>query len=80
VESERDETELREELGRVETDLEELRATARRLRQEVGERWFEPTDATERAAMITAAEEQEAFAEALAARRDELSERLGEQS
>jgi hypothetical protein len=79
VESEHDETALREERARVEGDLEELRATARQLRQQVGERWFEPTDAPERAALITAAEEQEAFAEALEARREDLRKLLGEQ-
>jgi hypothetical protein len=79
VESEYDETALREELARVEADLEELRETARQLRQQVGERWFEPTDVPERAALITAAEEQEAFAEALEARREELRKLLGEQ-
>jgi multidrug resistance efflux pump len=80
VDSEHDETALRQELERVEADLEELRQTARQLRQQVGERWFEPTDAPERAALITAAEEQEAFAEALEARREDLRKLLGEQS
>jgi hypothetical protein len=79
VESEHDETALREELARVESDLEELRETARQLRQQVGERWFEPTDAPERAALLTAAEEQEAFAEAMEARREDLRKLLGEQ-
>jgi hypothetical protein len=80
VDGEHDETALRQELRRVETDLEELRQTARQLRRQVGERWFDPTDAPEHAALITAAEEQEAFAEALEARRDELRKLLGEQS
>lgn len=80
MDGEHDETALREELHRVEADLEELRETARQLRQQVGERWFEPTDPPERAALITAAEEQEAFVEALAARREELRKLLGEES
>lgn len=78
MESEHDETALREELARVEADREELRETARQLRQQIGEHWFEPTDAPERAALITAAEEQEAFAEALEARREDLRKLLGE--
>ena len=80
MDGEHDETALRQELRRVETDLGELRQTARQLRQQIGERWFDPTDAAEHAALITAAEEQEAFAEALEARREELRKLLGEQS
>jgi multidrug resistance efflux pump len=79
VDGDHDETALRQELRRVEADLDELRHTARQLRQQIGERWFEPTDAPEQAALITAAEEQEAFAEALEARRDELKKLFGEQ-
>ena len=58
MDGEHDETALRQELRRVETDLGELRQTARQLRQQIGERWFDPTDAAEQAALITAAEEQ----------------------
>jgi hypothetical protein len=79
VDGDHDETALRQELRRVEADLDELRQTARQLRRQIGERWFEPTDGPEQAALITAAEEQEAFAEALEARRDELKNLLGEQ-
>jgi hypothetical protein len=61
----------------VEADLAELRRTAAELRRQIGEGWNEPTDAAERAALITQAEEQEAFAEDLEARRDELRRRLG---
>jgi septal ring factor EnvC (AmiA/AmiB activator) len=64
--------ELRQELKTVEADLKELRATAASLRGQIGDHWFEPTDASERTALITAAEEQEALAETLEARRDEL--------
>jgi hypothetical protein len=74
---EHDETALRQELRRVETDLGELRETAWQLRQQIGE--GDPTDAPEHAALITAAEEQEAFAEAMEARRGELRKLLGEQ-
>jgi SMC interacting uncharacterized protein involved in chromosome segregation len=80
VDGEHDETALRQELERVESDLNDLRETARELRQQVGERWFEPTDASERAALITAAEEQEALLEQLEMRRDELRKLLGDQT
>lgn len=73
------EPELRRELEEVEADLEELRDTAASLRRQIGERWDEPTDASERAALITAAEEQEALAETLTARRDELRRLLERQ-
>jgi hypothetical protein len=73
------ESELRRELEEVEADLEELRDTAQRLRRQIGERWDEPIDASERTALITAAEEQEALAETLTARRDKLRELLERQ-
>ncbi|MDN3355354.1 hypothetical protein [Actinomadura sp. DC4] len=75
MEGDRNRTALRQELERVESDTEEMRATARQLRLQVGERWIEPTDAAE---LITAAEEQEAFAEAMEARGEELRKALGE--
>ncbi|GAA2083969.1 hypothetical protein [Actinomadura alba] len=68
---------LREELRQVEADLMKLRRTAEELRRQIGEEWYEPTDAAERALLITAAEEQEAFAAELEARREELLRRLG---
>jgi hypothetical protein len=68
---------LREELRQVEADLSKLRRTAADLRRRIGERWDDPTDEAERALMITAAEEQEAFAAELENRRDELLRRLG---
>jgi SMC interacting uncharacterized protein involved in chromosome segregation len=72
-------TALRQELETVEAELKELRETARQIRRQIGERWFEPTDVPERAALITAAEEQEALAETLEARRDELRKLVDEQ-
>ena len=68
---------LREELRQVDADLGKLRRTAAELRQRVGERWDGPTDEAEHALMITAAEEQEAFAAELENRRGELVRRLG---
>jgi hypothetical protein len=68
---------LREELRQVEADLKRLRQTAAELRRQIGEEWYEPTDEAERSLLITAAEEQEAFAAELEARRDELLRRLG---
>jgi hypothetical protein len=75
--SEDPEAALRAELGDVEADITDLRHTAAELRRQVSERWFEPTDAAERSALITAAEEQEALAESLGTRREELVKLLG---
>lgn len=69
---------LRRELLGVEADLGELRDSARGLRRQIGERWFEPMDPSERAALITAAEEQEALAEVLEVRRADLRRLLSE--
>lgn len=68
---------LRGQLREVEADIEELRRTAAEIRLRIGEHWFGPTDEAERAALITAAEEQEALAERLEARRLDLRRRLG---
>jgi hypothetical protein len=76
VESDDRQRALRRELEDVEAELTELREAAAGLRRQVGERWFEPMDAPERTALITAAEEQEALAESLEARRDELRKLL----
>ncbi|MCW2914522.1 MAG: hypothetical protein JWN52_2590 [Actinomycetia bacterium] len=65
---------LEEELRQVEADLAELRRTAVELRSQIGDG---PGDAVDRSATITAAEEQEALADQLEARRDELLRRLG---
>jgi bacterioferritin (cytochrome b1) len=69
---------IREELRLVEEDLARLRETAADLRRLIGERANEPTDPVERSALIEAAEEQEALADELEARREELLRRLGE--
>jgi type VI protein secretion system component VasK len=73
-----DPTALRRELQQVEADLARLRELAADLRRRIGERWHDPTDAEERTQMITLAEEQEALAEVLENRREELLQRLGE--
>lgn len=73
------ESALRRELQDVEAELTELRDAAANLRRQIGERWFEPMDASERAALLTAAEEQEALAESLEARRDDLRKLLERQ-
>lgn len=70
---------LRRELQEVETELSELRDAAANLRRQIGERWFEPMDASDRAALLTAAEEQEALAESLEARRDDLRKQVERQ-
>ncbi len=68
---------LREELRLIEEDLARLRETAASLRQRIGERWDDPTDAAERSALIEEAEEQEALIEVLETRRQELLRKLG---
>jgi hypothetical protein len=68
---------LREELRLIEEDLARLRETAANLRQRIGERWDDPTDAAERSALIEEAEEQEALIEVLETRRQELLRKLG---
>lgn len=69
---------LREELRQVEADLAELRGTVAELRQQIGESWDSPGDAADHAAMMSAADEQEALAAQLEARRERLLRRLGE--
>jgi regulator of replication initiation timing len=73
-----DPTALRQELQRVEEELARVRQEAADLRRRIGERWHEPTDAEERTQLITLAEEQEALAEVLENRREELLRLLGE--
>jgi hypothetical protein len=67
-------TSLRHELEVVEGELAELRDSAETLRRQIGERWFEPTDASERAALLTAAGEQEVLIDSLETRRGNLRE------
>jgi hypothetical protein len=69
---------IRDELQLVEDDLTRLRETAASLRQRIGERWDDPTDAAERAALLESAEEHEALIDQLEARRGELARQLGE--
>lgn len=76
--SENPEAALRAELQDVDTDISELRRTAGELRRQVTEGWSEPMDAPERAALLTAAEEQEALAESLETRRASLRKALGD--
>ncbi|GLY76494.1 hypothetical protein [Actinoallomurus iriomotensis] len=67
---------LRRELELVEAEIARLRESAAELRRQIGERWFDPTDEAERAALITAAEEQEALVDSLEARREQLRKRI----
>lgn len=66
-----------DELREVEDDLASLRRSAAELRSSIGE--GEPGDAADRAAALTAAEEQEDFIEQLEAREAELRRRLASQ-
>ncbi len=73
----RPEADIREELRVLEEDLARLRETAASLRERIGERADEPTDAAEHSALIEGAEEQEFLADQLEARREELLAELG---
>jgi len=66
--------ELRAQLTQVETDLERVRRTAAEIRADVGE----AEDPTDRGSLIQAADEQDALAETLTARREDLQRRLAE--
>jgi chromosome segregation ATPase len=70
---------LRDELQVLEDELAQLRQATADLRRRIGERWDDPTDSAERAALITTAEEQEALIQVLEARREDLLRRLDEQ-
>jgi len=67
---------VREQARVVDEELAELRKTAQSLRAQVGERTAGPMDLAESAAVITAAEEQEALIDVLERRRDGLLRRL----
>ncbi|GEM_PF-1705268 len=64
---------LRAELAEVEADLAAVRRTAAQIRAGIGE----ADDPADRGALIHAADEQDALAEQLAARRENLLRRLG---
>jgi hypothetical protein len=66
-----------EELQEIDEDLARLRAEASELRGQVGD--IGPTDAVERSTLINMADEREARAAELEARREELLKRLGEE-
>lgn len=76
----RPEEDIREELRLVEEDLAEVRKTTASLRQRIGERADEPTDAAERSALIESADEQEALVYQLQARREQLRAELSGRS
>jgi hypothetical protein len=65
---------LRAELSEVEADLVTVRRTAEQIRSGIGE----AEDPADRGALIQAADEQDALAAQLSARRDSLLRRLGE--
>jgi hypothetical protein len=70
----------RDELRLAEEELETARQTATELRRRIGDRADAPTDSAEIAERITAAEEQEALVEMLAARRERLLQRIRAES
>jgi hypothetical protein len=67
---------LREELRLVEEEIAQLSAAGAELRRRVTEGVDEPVDPEERAASLTAAEEQEAIVATLEQRRRELQQRI----
>lgn len=71
-------SELREELHRLEQQIEELRRSAAEIRRRIGAREEAPTDAEEIAALLTEAEQEEAFVAVLEARREHLLQHLGQ--
>jgi hypothetical protein len=79
METDSDRSALQQELAEVEADVARLRDTAEKLRAQIGDRSFEPADASERAALITAAEEQEALVGTMELRRDKLRKLVEEQ-
>jgi hypothetical protein len=74
------ESNLTDELRTVEEELEGVRASVIALRRQVGRRSDGATDPEETAAAIRSADEQEALAVVLEARRDRLRRRLNEAS
>jgi hypothetical protein len=68
--------ELREELLRIDDNLERLRREAAHLRREIAERCEAPRDPEELSVALTAAEEQEAIIAWLEARREKLRRQL----
>ncbi len=74
MDAEKPAAELREEIRLVAEDIAGLRRTAVQLREHVGA--DEPGDFADKASAIAAAEEQEALAEQLEARRNDLRVRL----
>jgi hypothetical protein len=70
------EADTRSELERVEREIAQLREQVGELRERLAEHWDDPSDGPDRTALITMAEEQEAFLAVLEARRDELRRRL----
>ncbi|HET9898434.1 MAG TPA: hypothetical protein VFQ44_26185 [Streptosporangiaceae bacterium] len=67
-------SELRAALNEVERDLENLRASAARMRADVGD----ADDPTDRGALIQQADELDGLADQLIGKRDRLRKQLGE--
>ncbi|WP_433242818.1 hypothetical protein ACQPYK_38760 [Streptosporangium sp. CA-135522] len=67
---------IQEELRQVEKDMSRLRTEASELRRQVGE--IGPTDAAERSALINMADQQDALADELEGRREELRRQADE--
>jgi hypothetical protein len=72
------EAELREELGRTEQQLAELREQAREQRQAVGDTARDVVDQADIAQLIQQAEQTEEILATVQQRHDRLREKLGE--
>ncbi len=75
-ESQESQEDARAELERLDREIAELRRAAHELRERLADRAEDPTDGPERTEVLTIAEEQEAIAAELAARREELLRRI----
>ncbi|MFF4414750.1 hypothetical protein ACFYY8_19665 [Streptosporangium sp. NPDC001559] len=67
---------IHDELRQVEEDLARLRSEVAGLREQVGD--LGPTDAMDRSALISMADQQEALADELEERRESLLKQVGD--
>jgi hypothetical protein len=71
-----DESELREDLQKLDGQIARLRQDVVEMRREIGQSWDAPTDPAEKASLLTNVEQQEALIDDLEVRRQQLLRRL----
>ncbi|MEU8175027.1 hypothetical protein AB0C14_19280 [Microbispora hainanensis] len=71
-----DDPELKKELDEVDAQIERLRRETAQMREEIGQSWDAPTDAAERATLLTNVEQQEALIDDLELRREQILRRM----